>query len=77
MRMGWAGHVAYIGGDEKCILVVEKSEVRRPLRRKLYIDGKIILKFILKNRKISGFIWLRIGAIGELLRTPGVGLTFA
>jgi hypothetical protein len=46
------------GEDEKCI---QNSEGKRPLRRPLGIDGKIILKWILGNigwRVWTEFIWL-------------------
>jgi hypothetical protein len=49
---------------------VGKPEGKRPLGEDIGVDGRIILKWILRNsggRACTGFIWLRIETGGGLL----------
>jgi hypothetical protein len=49
--------------------LLRKPEERTPLRR-IYLDGRVILKWILDiydGRVWTGFIWLRIGTGGCIL----------
>jgi hypothetical protein len=52
-------------GDEKCFYF-EKPERKRHLGRPR-LRGRIILRWILKKCLWTGFVWLRVGAIGGLL----------
>jgi len=50
-------------------IVIRKPERNRP-RGRPRIDGRIILKWIIKKEDVriwSGFYWLRIGTRGRLL----------
>jgi hypothetical protein len=68
--MGWAGHVARVGeGRNLYRVLVGKPEGRRPLGRprRRWEDG---IKMDLREigwGVWSGFTWLRIGTVGELL----------
>jgi hypothetical protein len=70
-RMRWAGHVARMGeGRNVCRVLVGKPEGRRPLGRprRRWEDGiRMDLEEIGWGGVWSGFTWLRIGTVGELL----------
>ena len=67
-RIGWAGHVARIGGGDRCIQVFDAGSLRE--RDRLVepgVDGTIILRWIFRKRDVgvwTGSSWLRIGTGG-------------
>jgi hypothetical protein len=69
-RMRWTGHVAHMGGEERCIQGLWRNlRERGPLEDRC-LDGRIILRWILRKgdgRAWTGLIWLRIGTDGGLL----------
>ena len=69
-RMKWVGHVAHMGESRGLYRVsVGKPEGKRPLGRP-GIDGKIILRWIFRNRDVgvrAGLSWLKIGTGGRYL----------
>ena len=65
--MRWAGHVACMGGQERCIQGFdgERDHLEYP-----GIDGRIKLRWIFKKwdwEAWTGLIWLRIGTVGRFL----------
>jgi len=47
----WTGHIPYMGEERRSgyRVLLEKPEAKRPLER-LYVDVRIILKFIFKKK---------------------------
>jgi hypothetical protein len=70
-RMRWAGHVACRGeGRNVYRVLVGKPEGKRPLERprRRWEEGiKMDLREFGCGGVWSGFTWLRIGTVGELL----------
>ena len=69
-RMRWEGHVARMGGEERCIQGLGKGDVReRDHVEDPGVDGRIILRWIFRRWDVG--VWtglrLRIGAVGGLL----------
>jgi hypothetical protein len=69
-RMRWEGQVVCMGKIRNAHkILVGKHEGKRPLRR-LSIDGRIVLKWILGKQGWKlwiGFIWHKTGTSGSLL----------
>jgi hypothetical protein len=69
-RMRWLGQITYRGNMKNVYkILVRKPDGERPLED-LGVDGRITLKWILKNEGKSvwtAFIWLRIETSGRLL----------
>ena len=68
--MRWAGHVARVGDRRGAYRVLAgRREGKRPLERS-GIDGRVILRRILKTwdaEPWTGLIWLKTGTGGGLL----------
>jgi hypothetical protein len=68
-RMRWAGYVAHMGGMGY-IYIYQQNIKETDHLGNLDVDGRIILKLILKrwDRSVwTLFMWLRIGTRGGLL----------
>jgi hypothetical protein len=68
-RIRWVGHVACMGGNEKCVQNFGWKPGRGYLKD-LGVDEKKMSKWILRKCGWGvqiGFIWLRIGTSGRLL----------
>jgi hypothetical protein len=69
-RMRWAGHVARMGeGRNMYRVLVGKPEGKTPIGRprRRWEDGIKMYLWEIGWGVWSGFIWLRIGIVGELL----------
>jgi hypothetical protein len=70
IRMKWAGHVACVGERRGAFRVLVGNLRKRIHLEDLGIDGKIIIKWILKKwggEAWTRLIWLRIWRVGWLL----------
>jgi len=66
-RMRWAGHVARGGRGEECTWFWWRNLRERDHLGDLYVDGRIILRWIFGKWFVgvwTGLIWLRIGTGG-------------
>ena len=70
-RMRWAGHVASMGGKERCIQGFSGGNLsERDKIGDVGVDGRIILRWIFRKWDVgvwTGSIWLRIWAAGGRL----------
>jgi hypothetical protein len=49
MKMGWTEYVALLGGKEKCLQNFARVNVERYLLEVLAVNGRMLLKWILRN----------------------------
>jgi hypothetical protein len=67
-RMGWAGHVARMGEGTGVYRVWWENLRERDHRRDPYVDGRIILRRILRKWEVGAMDWIELAQDRERWR---------